>query len=82
MYHQIDDDKSALKYLKTAAEFAKKLDNAPDGTERIKRYYNYGTAHRELSATQFLKAVMTEHYPLSEKFKGRSEFLDIIALLE
>jgi len=82
LYHQIKDDKNALKHLKTAAEFAKKLNNAPDGTEHIKRYYNYSTAHRELSATQFLKTVMTENYPLSEEFKKQAEFLDIIAFLE
>lgn len=78
LYHQVGDDKAALEHLKTAAEFAKELDNAPDGAEQIKRFYNYGTAYRELSACEFMKTVMTQHYPLSDEFKGTKEFEGII----
>ena len=82
LYHQAGDDHSALEYLRTAAEYAHGLDNAPDGTEQIKRYYNYGTAHREMSASEFMRTVMTEHYPLSEEFKGKREFEEIVGMLE
>ena len=81
LHQQIGDDAVALEYLKTAAEYAKELDNTPDRTEQIKRFYNYGTAHREMSAREFMKTVMTEHYPLSEEFKGTREFKEILETL-
>lgn len=81
LYHQIGDDKKALGYLKTAALYSKELDSVPDITEKAKRFYNYGTAHREMSLPQFMKTVMTEHYPLSDEFKAKTEFKDIVALL-
>lgn len=81
LYHQAGDDETALKHLKTAAKYARKLDNAPDNSERAKRFYNYGTAYRELNASQFMKTVMTEHYPLSDEFKKKDEFKEIIEML-
>lgn len=82
LYQQVGNDETALKYLKQAATYAKELDHAPDGSERAKRFYNYGTAYRELNASQFIKAVMTEHYPLTDEFKSTPEFKEIIELLE
>lgn len=82
LYHQIGDDEAALKHLKFAAGYAKELDNAPDASERAKRYYNYGAIYRETNASQFMKIVMTEHYPLSDEFKARDEFKEIIRMLE
>lgn len=81
LYHQIGDDENAIKHLKSAAEYAKELDNAPDSSEKAKRFYNYGPAYRDLSAAQFMKTVMTEHYPLSEDFKSTKEFKEIISML-
>ncbi len=81
LYHQTGDNENALKYLKAAAIYAKELDNTPDNSERAKRFYNYGTAYRELNAIQFMKAVMTEHYPLSDEFKATTEFKEIISML-
>lgn len=81
LYQQIGDDERALKLLEKAASYAKELDNAPDDSERAKRFYNYGTAYRELNASQFIKTVMTEHYPLSDAFKQKDEFKHIINIL-
>lgn len=52
-----------------------------DVSDRAKRYYNYGTIYRETTASQFIKLVMTEHYPLSDEFKSKNEFKEIIDLL-
>lgn len=82
LYHQIGDDENALKYLKSAAEYAKELDETPDISERIAKFYNYGPIYRETNASQFMKTVMTEHYPLSDEFKATAEFKDIISMLE
>lgn len=81
LYQQIGDDENALKYLKMAAEYAKELDNTPDISERAMRHYNYGPAYRENNVSQFMKIVMTEHYPLTEEFKSKSEFKKIISML-
>lgn len=81
LYHNAGNDEKAIEQLKKAAEYAVKLDSRPDETEQIKRYYNYGKEYRELSACKFMKTVMTQHYQLSEEFKGRKEFEQIIATL-
>ena len=81
LYQQIGDEKKALAHLKQAAEFAVALDSHPDETEQAKRFYNCGTAHREMSACEFMKTVMTEHYPLGEEFKATPEFKEIIKML-
>lgn len=82
LYHQIGDDENALKYLKIAAEYAKELDENPDISEKLMRHYNFGPIYRETNLSQFMKIVMTEHYPLSDEFKSKPEFKEIIKILE
>lgn len=82
LYHQTGDDENALKYLKIAAEYAKELDKTPDISEKVMRHYNFGPVYRETNLSQFMKIVMTEHYPLSDEFKSKSEFKEIIKSLE
>ncbi len=82
LYHQIGDDENALKYLKKAAEYAKELDENPDISEKVMRHYNFGPIFRETNLSQFMKIVMTEHYPLSDEFKSKPEFQEIIKTLE
>lgn len=81
LYHQAGKDDNAICYLKKAAEYAIHLDKNPEQEERIKRFYNFGPAYREMSACEFMKTVMTEHYPLSEEFKSSKEFKAVIASL-
>lgn len=80
--HQTGDDINALKYLKMAAEYAKELDENPDISEKVMRHYNFGPIFRETNLSQFMKIVMTEHYPLSAEFKSKPEFKEIIQFLE
>ncbi len=82
LYHQIGDDETALKYLKITAEYAKELDENPDISEKVMRHYNFGPIFRETNLSQFMKIVMTEHYPLSDEFKSKPEFQEIISMLE
>ena len=82
LYHKTGNDEKALEYLKKAAEYAIALDSHPNETQQIKRHYNYGKAYRELTASEFMKTVMTEHYPLSEEFKNSREFGEIVGRLE
>ncbi len=81
LYQQIGNDEKALEYLKKAAIYAKELDEKADVSEKAKRFYNYGTIYRETTASQFIKIVMSEHYPLTEEFKTKDEFKKIIELL-
>lgn len=81
LYHQLGNDEKALKYLDKAAKYAKELDETADVSDKAKRFYNFGTAYRETTASQFMKIVMTEHYPLSEEFKNKKEFKEIIKQL-
>ena len=81
LYQQAGDDGKALGYLKEAAEYAKELDGNPDASGKEKRFYNYGAVYRETTASEFMKTVMTEHYPLSDEFKEKAEFREIIELL-
>ena len=82
LYYQIGDDINALKYLKITAEYAKELDENPDISEKVMRHYNFGPIYRETNLSQFMKIVMTEHYPLSDEFKSKPEFQEIIKMLE
>ena len=82
LYHQIGDDENALKYLKITTEYAKELDENPDISEKVMRHYNFGPIYRDTNLSQFMKIVMTEHYPLSEEFKSKPEFKEIIKSLE
>ncbi len=82
LYHQTGDDESALKYLKIAAEYAKELDENSDISEKAMRHFNFGPIYRETNLSQFMKIVMTEHYPLSDEFKSKPEFKEIIKALE
>ncbi len=82
LYHQIGDDENALKFLKITAEYAKELDDNPNISEKAMRHFNFGPIFRETNLSQFMKIVMTEHYPLSDEFKSKTEFKEIIKVLE
>ena len=82
LYHQSGDNTKAIEYLKTACLYSKELDSNHDISEKAKRFYNFGTAYRELSLPQFIKTVITEHYPLSDDFKSTDEFKEILALTD
>ena len=81
LYHQAGNDEKAFEFLRKAAKYAVELDRNPEQLERIKRFYNCGPEHREMNACEFMKTVMTGHYPLSEEFKSSKEFKDVIASL-
>lgn len=81
LYHKAGDDEKALQFLNFAAKYAKELDCEPDFSEKMMRFYNSGTIYRESNAKEFMKIVITEHYGLSDEFKQRTEFKNIIATL-
>jgi len=82
LYHQAGNDNKALEHLRLAAEYAKELDSKSEMSEIAIKYYNYGSPYRENNASQFMKTVMTEHYPLSDEFKQKEEFKRIVDILK
>lgn len=82
LYQQIGNDDIALKNLKSAAIYAKWLDDTADVSEKDKRFYNYGPVYRQTTASEFMKTVITEHYPISGEFKSKPEFKEVIEILD
>lgn len=82
LYHNTGNDEKAILNLRAAAEYAKELEGNPEVSEKYIRYYNFGPPYRDLSPTQFMKKVMTDHYPLSDEFKETAEFKAIVDLLD
>lgn len=81
-YFEVGDEENALKYLKIAAEYAKELDDLADVTERNARFYEQEKIFHEMQMCKRMKELMTKHYPLSDEFKSKPEFQEIIKILE
>ncbi|MCR5041621.1 MAG: helix-turn-helix domain-containing protein [Clostridia bacterium] len=82
MYCEIGDEESALKYLSLAAESAVLLDSRQDVSEIIAREYEQEPVYREMNMRKRMKTLMIEHYPLSDPFKEKPEFLEILAKMK
>lgn len=81
-YFEIGDEDNALYYLKIAAEYAKKLDKLEKVTEKNAKFYETEKIFHEMKMCKRMKELMTKHYPLSDEFKSKPEFKEIIKLLE
>ena len=81
-FFEIGDEDNALKHLKFAAEYAKELDELEEVTERNAKYYENEKVYHEMKMCTRMKELMTKHYPLSDEFKSKPEFKEIIKMLE
>ena len=81
-HFELGKEEEALRYLKTAAEYAVKCDSVFDNTETVAKFYEQERDYREMNMCTRMKELMTKHYPLSDEFKSKSEFNEIIKLLE
>ena len=75
-------EEEALHYLKIAAEYAVKCDSVFDNTETVAKFYEQERDYREMNMCTRMKELMTKHYPLSNEFKSKPEFKEIIKMLE
>lgn len=82
LHFEIGKEKEALNYLKIAAEYAVKCDSVFDNTETVAKFYEKERDYREMYMRTRMKKLMTEHYPLSDDFKSKPEFQEIIKILE
>ncbi len=84
-YFQKNEEEKALKHFKLCAEEARRYDNLPPTTERTSQFFEGTTYEKPFlgkSMCERTKINMTKHYPLSDSFKERKEFKEIIELLE
>lgn len=85
LYFQNSDEEMALHYLRKSAELAIKFDSLPRITTLHSTLFEGKTFDRhELGSTFIAKSWMKENienYPLSDEFKERAEFKEIIELL-
>lgn len=81
-YAELGKEKEAFDYLKIAAQYAIKCDSVFDNTGIVAKHYEQERDYREMSMRTRMKELMTKHYPLSDEFKSKPEFQEIIKMLE
>ena len=78
LYAQIGDNENALNNLRTAAERAVAFDNLPELTRRTALFYEKEKRFRHMNMRERMFELMTKHYPLSDEFKEKAGFQEII----
>ncbi len=81
LYAQIGDDENAFKNLQTAAERAAGFDNLPEDIRKTALFYEQEKRFRNLTMRERMYELMTKHYPLTDEFKAKPEFQEIIKAL-
>jgi len=88
-YHCLGDDEKALINLRKCAELARRFDSLPEETERHNVFFE-GTVYEKsedasvFSDTSLCKQMtrhMTENYPLSDEFKAKPAFREILEIM-
>lgn len=88
--HRLGDDEKAIENLKKCAELAKYFDTMPNITERTALLFNGATVNKQEDIAVYLDTSvcmqMTNHmlknYPLSDEFKSKPEFKEIIDIMK
>ncbi|MBR4727850.1 MAG: helix-turn-helix transcriptional regulator [Clostridia bacterium] len=89
-YHKLGDDAKALAHLRKCAELAKRFDTMPNLTERTALLFKGATLNKQEDVAVLLDTslcrTMTHHmldnYPLSEEFKAKPEFQEILRIMK
>ncbi|MCR5206973.1 MAG: helix-turn-helix transcriptional regulator [Eubacterium sp.] len=82
LYSEAGDNKTALKYLRLAAETAAAFDKLPDTQERTALFYERENRFRDMNMRSRTYELMTEHYPLSEELRASEEFNSILNIIK
>ncbi len=89
-YHLLGDNEKALRNFRKCAELAKRFDTLPDETVRRNLFFE-GTIYKksddpsvysDSSLCNLMRKYMLENYSLSDDFKARPEFQEIIEIME
>ncbi len=81
LYAQLGEVETAFRWLRAAAEAAKQFDECPDTAGIAARYYEREKRFREMDLRTRMKELMTVHYPLTDAFRAKPEFTEVIAIL-
>ncbi|MBQ6267861.1 MAG: helix-turn-helix transcriptional regulator [Clostridia bacterium] len=89
-YHRLGNDEKALEHLKKCAALAKQFDTMPNLTERTALLFRGATLNKQEDVAVYLDTSlcrqmthhMLENYPLSEEFKAKPEFQEIIDIMK
>lgn len=81
------NEKKALEYLRKSAELAKRFDEMDRITPMKSKLFNGRSFDKETLGSTYIAStrmiqLFTEKYPLSDEFKSKQEFQDIIAYLK
>lgn len=87
MYFQCGDTENAIRYLKKSAELAKKFDKMDRITTMHSSFFEGKQFDKDTLGSTFIASkrmieLFTERYPLSEEFKSKKDFIDIIEFLK
>ncbi len=77
-YYQTGDKENALKFLKAAAENAVEFDAHPELYEASAKFYNNSKAFYGMNMCTRMTLLMKKHYHLSDEFKSKPQFTQII----
>ena len=81
LYAEIGDNEKAIHYLRLSAEQAVLFDALPEA-ERISMFYEREERFRDLSLRERMYELMTKHYPMSDEFKAKPEFQEVLGILK
>ena len=89
-YHRLGNDKKALDNLKKCAELAKCFDEMPNITERTALLFKGTVLNKQEDVAVLLDTSlcrqmtnrMLDNYPLSEDFKAKPEFKEILEIMK
>lgn len=83
-YYETGNTEKSFEYLRKAAELAKKYDEMPSATVLNSYFFKGKTmtkTTRGRTLAQRMKHHFTVNYPLSDDFKNKKEFLEILEIL-
>lgn len=84
-YYDISDEEPALYSLRKSAELAYQYDNLPLISERKAQFFEnrfFDKVQHGKTMCQRMKYLFTDKYTFSDEFRKRTEFKDIIKLLD
>lgn len=84
---EVGNEEKAIEYLRKSAELAKRFDNMDRITTMKSKLFNGKTFDKETLGSTYIAStrmiqLFTEKYPLSDEFKSKKEFKDIIEYLK
>lgn len=81
LYYAIGNEEKSLESFRIAVEAAKRYDETPNAEYTYRFYEKEGVFHN-MNMKMRIKELMTKHYELSDEFKAKKEFQDILKMID